>query len=224
MENKEPHKKNNINEELNSLFEKLLASRDSGLKSIEELKARMTAKLDAEIARLSAKKDLIAEMWSRREELKLEKISVLKKLLKNTFKINLRYLISMPFIYAMIIPGVLMHVMLEIYHQVCFRIYRIPLVRASEYFIFDRHLLPYLNWLEKFNCLYCSYFNCLIAYMREISARTERYWCPIKHSKTMKDQHSQYNHFVEYSNGEALRELWDEMKNFDEEPKQKELK
>jgi len=215
MPDKSQIPKNGFNEELNKLFEKLISSRDKGLKNIEALKVRMTAKLDQEIKRLYAKKDFITEIWTKREELKLQKISVLKSLFTTRFSRLLRYLISAPFIYAMIIPGLLMHIMLEIYHQVCFRLYRIPRVKAREYFVFDRRLLPYLNWLEKLNCFYCSYFNCLVAYMQEIAGRTERYWCPIKHSKVMKDPHSQYEHFVDYSDGEELREKWEKLRDFE---------
>jgi hypothetical protein len=208
------NKKNNFNSELNVLFEKLMEKREKGLKGVEELKRRMTAKLDLEISKLYAKKDFIAEMWSKREELRLRRVSVIRNIMRNSMAMNLRYLISMPFIYVMIIPSIFMHIMLELYHQVCFRLWGVSLVRASEYFIFDRRLLPYLNWLEKFNCFYCSYFNCLVSYMREIAGRTERYWCPIKHSKVMKDPHAHYDEFVDYSDAESLRKEWNKLKKF----------
>ena len=114
-----------------------------------------------------------------------------------------------------------MHVMLEIYHQVSFRLYRIPRVKASEYFIFDRKKLPYLNWFEKFNCFYCSYYNCLISYMREISGRTERFWCPIKHSKRMPDEHKHYDLFADYDDAENFRKNWEKLRKFEEEKKSK---
>ncbi|HBI97080.1 MAG: hypothetical protein US83_C0009G0021 [Candidatus Falkowbacteria bacterium GW2011_GWC2_38_22] len=212
MDNK--NHKNNFNEELNLLFEKLAESRDKGIKNIEDLKQRIAIRLDEEIARLYAKKDFIAEMWTRRGELRLQKISFLKKIFSNSLWVNLRFLASMPFIYMMIIPAIIMHVMVEIYHQVCFRIYKIPRVKAREYFIFDRQLLPYLNWFEKFNCFYCSYFNCLVSYVKEIAGRTERYWCPIKHSRKIKDPHSEYAKFVDYADGEAFRKKWDELQKF----------
>ncbi len=160
--------RNNLNKDLNALFEKLLAARDEKLKSIEDLKRRITIKLDKEISRLYAKKDFITEMWNKREELRLQKVSVIKNIMSNSLAINVRYLISMPFIYVMLVPAVLLHFFVELYHQVCFRLYKIPMVKMGDYFIFDRRLLPYLNWFEKFNCFYCSYFNCLIAYIREI--------------------------------------------------------
>lgn len=207
---------NNFNRDLNSLFEKLLKSKDERLKNIEELKQKIISRLDSEIKKLYAKKNFISEMWIKREELKLQKISVWKKFIRNSFSKNCRYFISMPFIYMMIVPALFLHITVEIYHQVCFRLYKIPIVNPREYFIMDRRLLPYLNWFEKFNCFYCSYFNSLISYVKEIGGRTERYWCPIKHSAPLKDQHSQYDKFVDYSDGEELRKKWQDIRNFEE--------
>ncbi len=203
-----------FNDEINSLFEKLLKSKEEKLQHIEEIKKKITKKLDFKIKKLYAKKDLIREMWTKKEKLKLQKIGVFRKFIRNSFLVNLRFIFSMPFIYVMIVPALFLHIMLEMYHQICFRLYGIPRVIASEYFIFDRRLLPYLNWFEKFNCFYCSYFNCLLAYAREVAGRTERYWCPIKHSKLMKDPHSNYEDFVDYSDGKALREKWNELRKY----------
>jgi hypothetical protein len=208
-------KKENFHEEINALFEKLMEQRDRSLSGIEGLKKNLVWKLDQEIKLLYAKKDLIANIWVNRGKLRLERVSVLKKFLRNSFWINVRYFASMPFIYGMIIPGIFLHITIEIYHQICFRIYNIPRVKANEYFIFDRQLLPYLNWFEKLNCLYCSYFNCLMAYSREIAGRTERYWCPIKHSRVLKDPHEQYDKFIEYSEGEIFRKEWERLRKFE---------
>lgn len=206
---------NNLNQELNNLFEKLLANKDR-LKIVEDIRQKIVAKLDNEIKILYAKKNFISELWLKREELRLQKLSVWKKFIRNSMLVNLRYLVSMPFIYMMIFPAVFLHLTVEIYHHVCFRLYRIPRVKPGDYFIFDRSLLPYLNWFEKFNCFYCSYFNCLISYVKEIGGRTERYWCPIKHSNALKDQHSQYDKFVDYSDGETLRKEWQNIRKFEE--------
>jgi len=37
--------------------------------------------------------------------------------------------------------------------------------------------------MDKFNCVYCGYVNGWINYIQEIAARTEKYWCAIKHEK-----------------------------------------
>jgi hypothetical protein len=207
-------KKNHLNEELNELFEKIINSGSKRLQNVEELRRSLMQRLDQEISRLYAKKDFLADIWNRREELRLEKIGVWRKFRRTSWAWFFRYLLSAPFIYMMIIPALTMHAFLEIYHRVCFRLYGIPLVKPHDYFIFDRRLLPYLNWLEKFNCCYCSYFNGLAAYTKEIAGRTERYWCPIKHSRVMKDKHSQYEKFVDYSDGKELRKRWAELRKY----------
>ena len=142
------------------------------------------------------------------------KLGVLQKLSIGGFKNAFKIFVSLPFIYAIIILFTVMHLFLELYHQVCFRLYGMPLVKARDYFVFDRSHLPYLNWLEKINCLYCSYVNGLIAYMREITGRTERFWCPIKHSKKINGFHEQYNLFIEYSDGASLRKNWKKLSKF----------
>lgn len=57
------------------------------------------------------------------------------------------------------------------------------------------------------------YTNGLIAYAREILARTEQYWCPIKHAHKVLGTHDRYALFLDYGDAEechrkleALRE------------------
>lgn len=93
------------------------------------------------------------------------------------------HLVSMPFIYFMIVPLVFLDICLEIYHQVCFRLYKIPLLKRSAYIKIDRHKLKYLTRWEKLNCAYCGYGNGLAHYFTAMAAETEKYWCGIKHAK-----------------------------------------
>lgn len=118
---------------------------------------------------------------------------------------KLRFILSAPFIYAMIVPLVFLDISLTIYQQICFRIYGIPLVKRADYFVIDRHLLSYLNAIEKFNCVYCGYGNGVIHYGREITARTEQFWCPIKHAKRTAYKHSRTDQFFEYGDASAWR-------------------
>ena len=156
------------------------------------------------------KRNLLKEMIRRKADLRKWKINIFKSL----FPINYKMLLSMPFIYGLIIPLVFFHICLEIYHQLCFRLYGIPRVRTREYFVFDRQMLPYLNWFEKFNCLYCSYASSLTQYIMEIIGRTERFWCPIKHAKKTKNSHSQYPKFMGYLDAQAYREEKSELRDF----------
>ncbi len=111
-------------------------------------------------------------------------------------------LLSAPVIYAMIVPFVLLDLFVTLYQYICFPVYGIERVRRTEYLIFDRVHLAYLNGIEKLNCLYCSYANGVIAYVREIAARTEQYWCPIKHARRLRAAHDRYHRFSEFGDAE----------------------
>lgn len=115
-------------------------------------------------------------------------------------------LLTAPLIYLGWIPFLLMDFFVSVYQTICFPIYRIPKVRRSEYMIFDRQDLPYLNIIEKFNCFYCSYGNGVAAYTWEVAARTEQYWCPIKHARRMKAAHEYYPDFFDYGDAEAFQQ------------------
>ena len=124
---------------------------------------------------------------------------------------------STPIIYGMIIPLVFLDLTITLYQQICFRIYKIPLVKRSDYLTIDRQYLPYLNLIEKINCIYCGYGNGLIEYAREVIGRTEKYWCPIKHARRTPDPHRHVEKFFDYGDARAwkddlskLRKDWQE--------------
>jgi len=134
-------------------------------------------------------------------------------------KAPLPFLLSAPFIYGMIVPALFMDICVQIYQAVCFPIYKIPKVKRDEYIIIDRNYLSYLNIFEKLNCIYCGYFNGLIAYVQEIAGRTEQFWCPIRHAKKIKAMHSRYHLFLEYGEYEhykeelaKIRKMFDDLK------------
>ena len=119
-------------------------------------------------------------------------------------------ILSAPFIYGMIIPLIIYDLSLTVYQHICFRLYRVPRVNRSDYIIIDRHHLAYLNTIEKINCAYCGYGNGLIAYAREITARTEQYWCPIKHARKVLDAHTRYPYFLSYGDPADLQKKIDQ--------------
>lgn len=92
-----------------------------------------------------------------------------------------KQILGIPFIYGAAIGLFTFDIFLEIYHQICFRLYGLKVIPRSEYIKIDRHKLSQLTGLQKFNCVYCGYANGLMAYGTKIIAETERYWCPIKH-------------------------------------------
>lgn len=114
-------------------------------------------------------------------------------------------ILTAPIIWACLIPTVLLDAAVTLYQVICFRVYGIPRVRRRDYVVIDHQFLAYLNWLEKVNCLYCSYANGIIAYAQEIAARTEQYWCPIKHAHRLLSVHSRYHKFIEYGDAETYR-------------------
>jgi hypothetical protein len=114
-------------------------------------------------------------------------------------------LITAPIIYGMIFPMLLLDLCVSFYQFTCFPIYKIPKIKRDEFIIFDRHHLSYLNWIEKSHCMYCTYGNGLLAYATEIIARTEQYFCPIKHARKMMGRHARYARFVEYGEAEEYQ-------------------
>ena len=117
----------------------------------------------------------------------------------------LKHILSAPLIWTCVIPALLMDATISLYQAVCFPIYGIPKVNRQDYIVFDRQYLHYLNLIEKINCAYCSYFNGLLAYLQEIAARTEQFWCPIKHAKRIKTLHSRYQKFISYGDAKNYR-------------------
>ncbi len=111
-------------------------------------------------------------------------------------------LITGPIIYAMIIPLIITDLFITFYQATCFPIYGIKKVRRADYVIFDRQHLSYLNFIEKFHCTYCAYGTGMIAYISEIVARTEQYFCPIKHARKVLGTHARYINFLEFGEAE----------------------
>ncbi len=119
-----------------------------------------------------------------------------------------QHYLTLPFIYIMIFPLVILDIFMAIYHTVCFRLYRLPLLKRSNYIKIDRHKLKYLPWWDKMNCAYCGYANGLAHYFTVMAAETEKYWCGIKHQKDpnfIAPVHHQ--DFLEYGDEKALEKL-----------------
>lgn len=110
-------------------------------------------------------------------------------------------LVTGPIIYCMIIPLLFLDLFVSFYQATCFPIYRIAKVSRADYIVLDRQQLEYLNFIEKFHCTYCAYGSGLIAYVYAIVAKTEQYFCPIKHARKILGTHSRYARFLDY--GEA---------------------
>jgi hypothetical protein len=112
--------------------------------------------------------------------------------------------LTAPVIYSLILPVLLLDLFLTLYQAICFPIYGIARVRRRDHIAIDRHHLAYLNALQKLNCVYCGYGNGVLSYAREIAARTEAYWCPIKHARRVADPHDHMAGFADYGDAEAF--------------------
>ncbi len=173
------------------------------LEEIRELEKRVQAEMrlrEEELKYRVSEGRVIFE----REILELHK-KIAGSLLFYIIKAPLLTVLSAPVIYAMIVPALFMDLGLWIYQTVCFPVYGIPKVKRSDHIILDRHYLKYLNFLERLNCDYCSYFNGLSSYAMEIAARTEQYWCPVKHASGKAQRHSRAHLFADYGDAEAYR-------------------
>lgn len=113
------------------------------------------------------------------------------------------HILTAPVIYSLILPFALLDLFVTLYQALCFPVYGLEKVRRADHILIDRQHLAYLNLMQKLNCVYCSYCNGLISYVREIAARTEAYWCPIKHSRRVKGTHAYHRDFVDYGDAEA---------------------
>lgn len=121
----------------------------------------------------------------------------------------LKHIISAPFIYIVFFAFVILDIFVELYHRICFPLYGLDLIDRNKYIKFDRHKLPYLSFLQKFNCAYCSYGNGLIAYVKEIVAQTEIYWCGIQSEKDpnfIPPEH--HKNFIAYGDEKAFVEKY----------------
>ncbi len=177
----------------------------------------MTQHLQELLARLRALQEELEEEYRQaRENLERKRAELADEFLRQQrrYKIGLlRFIagarplviLTAPVIYLGWLPFLLMDLFVTLYQRICFPVYRIPLVRRADYVVLDRGELPYLNLIEKFNCFYCSYGNGVAAYTREVAARTEQYWCPIKHARRVRGAHERYPDFFDYGDAEAYR-------------------
>jgi hypothetical protein len=140
------------------------------------------------------------------EEVAVQQRKLKSNLAQYVFGIPPLFIVTLPFIYSLIIPIVLLDLFASLYQAVCFPIYGIEKVSRHPYIVMDRHRLPYLNAVEKLNCAYCSYGNGVLAYVGEIASRTEQFWCPIKHAQRLAGAHRRYGDFIDFGDAEGYKQ------------------
>lgn len=152
-----------------------------------------------------------------------DQIERFRRIKKNIFKFifepSILTIMTSPFIYMVIFPCFLMDIFVTCYQYICFPVYNIPKVKRNEYIVLDRHKLKYLNYIERLNCSYCSYFNGTISYVQEVASRTEQYWCPIRHALKVKAKHARTHNFIVYGDAnnyhKKVGELREELRHLE---------
>ena len=105
------------------------------------------------------------------------------KYLKNDDRFLGHNIVAIPIMSILIVPIALLDFWVEVYHRVCFPIYKFPYVNRKNYIQIDRHKLEYLTLIQKIYCVYCGYTNGVLSYWVEIAGETESYWCGIRHKQ-----------------------------------------
>lgn len=174
--------------------------RSSRIDELLDTIAGLQDELEAELARAR-------DLWSYRIEsgrVRFEReIRLAHKRLRQSIPAYLREsrlqnVLAAPIIYSLILPIAVLDVWISFYQFLCFPLFGIDKVSRREYLVIDRHKLGYLNGIEKMNCVYCGYANGVFAYVREVTGRTEQYWCPIRHARKVRGPHAHYRDFVDY--------------------------
>lgn len=197
------------------------------MSKIDDLLVRM-AELEQELAHeLRQKQDEILFTIRRRkvlfsEEMRRRHRELAARWSDYVYDSGVMIILTIPVIWSALVPAIILDVVVAAYQWTCFPIYGIPRVRRGDYVVIDRHALQYLNFIEKLNCVYCGYFNGVMSYVREVAARTEQYWCPIRHARPVKSVHGRYQHFFAYGDAEGYRSRLAEVRRrFDDVPEEK---
>ena len=190
------------------------------LDQIAKLEAELNAALEEQRSRLRYQfegKRVVFEQAIREAHQRV-KLGVFRWLLT----VRPQNYLTMPIIYGAAAPLLLFDLSVSLYQLLCFPVYGIPRVKRADYIVYDHQHLAYLNVFEKTHCLYCSYAVGMLAYAGEIVARTEQYFCPIKHARKVVAAHSRYDAFLEYGDGEDFQRRLEEFrKALAEEEQQK---
>jgi hypothetical protein len=195
-----------MNKELNEILAEIGRLQDEVEKRWEDMRQQFNYTIEGRKVRFEAE---IKRLHARYKT----------RLIKYIISARPLSILTAPVIYSMVIPIALMDLSITLYQHICFRAYGIPRVRRRDYILIDRHQLNYLNIIEKFNCVYCGYGNGFVVYAQEIIARTEQYWCPIKHAQRVHGRHERYKNFADYGDAEnynkQLSALRKELKDID---------
>ncbi len=131
----------------------------------------------------------------------------------------IRNIISMPFIYSVLIPVFLLDLVVSLYQAVCFPLYRIPKIRRRDYIQYNRGKMESLGLIDKAHCHYCSYVNGAIAYAAKVAGQTEKIWCPLRHAA--ENKFVELPHQKSFVSGDQKSELEEYYQSLEQEMDQK---
>ena len=184
------------------------------IKEIIEQMEELEEKLKSEIEEYES--DIRYEIKEGYVKFEEEVLAKQRENMKNLYlffaETPMMHFLSSPLVYAMVIPALFLDIMIFFYQNIIFRIYGFEFVKRSDYVVFDRQYLRYLNIIEKINCLYCSYFNGVMHYSAAIAAKTELYFCPIRHAKKTLYRHRHYKKFLAYGDGDKYQDKLKEIR------------
>jgi len=182
------------------------------LQSMLEQIKELEKSVEEEVRR--AQKNFSFEIANRKVVFEKEALKKQKQFRQSIFRFLsetlLLKLLAAPLVYLMFFPAVILDISVTLAQFFWFPIYGIPKAKRRDYIAFDRHKLKYLNLIQKFNCVYCGYFNGVIAYARETAAKAEQHWCPIKHALKLKGLHPGHRDFLPYGDAEAYKRACDD--------------
>lgn len=128
----------------------------------------------------------------------------------------LKTFVSLPFLYGMCLPLLLLDLAVSLYHVTVFPFLGIKRISRKQYIRIDRHRLAYLPWVLKLGCAYCGYANGLLHYALRVAGDTELYFCPSKHQETPGfHAPAHHQHFAEYGDAEGFLKRFHGRKNSD---------
>ncbi len=188
-----------MNDELDSILARMQQLEKELLRALQRKETDFAYKVRQKKVRFAAEAETLNKTFRKR----------VSRFLRES---RIPVLLTTPVIWSVLLPIALVDLAVSIYQGICFPIYGIPKVQRGDYLLFDRHRLSYLNAIEKLNCEYCAYANGIMGYVVEVAARTEQYWCPIKHALRIKSMHSRYRNFFDYGDAEHYRQRIEEVR------------
>lgn len=103
----------------------------------------------------------ISELAEQIRRLETELTAEIQRIRIRTYEIRDRGIHFSAEIRRRLLPALLLDLTVTLFQSICFPLYGIPKVRPADHIVVDRHHLAYIG---------------------EVAARTEQYWCPIKHA------------------------------------------